>query len=310
VHQSAFTQKLLHVTTVHQAGTLTRLYVHAEDLLVVALMFSIPFLLGSANRAQRRFAGVVATFSLVAIGVLQTRASYVGCIGGALIAALVYLTTADSRTGLKRLLVVLLAVGVVVGGIFLVAPRSGVTQGINEVTNRAASGIGAAGSQNQTTSTVAVREAELQLLEQRLGGRWGLGLGFIDPRDQPDINLPYLSIENSDVGLFNVVITMGVVGAVLYYLAIVLVTIELIVKSRVVRGERRLYAQGALGACVLTLITSLTLMSFFGLTGIGTVAAAIGIGAAVVHGADPETEPVRQRRPTSDAAAVGVGVSV
>ncbi len=47
------------------------------------------------------------------------------------------------------------------------------------------------------------------------------------------------------------------------------------------RGERRLYAQGALGACVLTMITSVTLVSFFAVTGICTVAAAIGVGAAV-----------------------------
>ncbi len=83
VHQSSFTIKMLHVTSVRQAGTLTRLYVHAEDLLVAALMFSTAFLLGSPNKAIRRFSGVVATFALVAIGVLQTRATYVGCIGGA-----------------------------------------------------------------------------------------------------------------------------------------------------------------------------------------------------------------------------------
>jgi hypothetical protein len=282
VHQSSFTIQMLHVTTVRQTGTLTRLYVHAEDLLVAALMFSIAFLLGSPNKAIRRFSGVVATFALVAIGVLQTRASYVGCIGGALFASIVYMSSGDSRSALRRLIVVLATLGVAIGGIFLFAPGSRTARAINEVTYRGASGIGAASSQNQATSTVAVREAELKLLEQRLGDHWGLGLGFIDPRDQPDINLPFLSIENSDVGLFNVVITMGVVGAVLYYLAIVTVTVLLTLKSRVLRGERRLYAQGALGACVLTLITSLTLMSFFGPTGITTVAAVIGVGAAVI----------------------------
>ncbi len=290
VHQSPFTLALLHVTTVRQTGSLTRLYVHAEDLLAVTLMFSVAFLFGAAGRTQRRFAGLVSAFAAVAIGVLQTRAYYVGCIGGVLVAALVYLSSGESRAPLRRLLVVLATLGVVIGGLFLVAPGSGTTKAINQVTYRAASGIGAANSQNQATSTVAVREAELQLLEQRLNGAWGLGLGFIDPRDQPDINLPYGSIENSDVGLFNVVMTEGVVGVVLYYLALVVTAIMLIVKSRVLRGERRVYAQGALGACVLTMITSLTLMSFFGLTGIATVAAAIGVGAAVVQGSEGTAE--------------------
>jgi len=132
---------------------------------------------------------------------------------------------------------------------------------------------------------VAERAYELHLLEQRLGGQYVLGLGFISPRDQPDINLPFNSIYNSDVGAFNVVIMMGLIGAVLYYLAIVTTTVMLVLKSRAVRGERRLYAHGALGACVLSLITSVTLVSFFAVTGICTIAASIGIGAAVISGA-------------------------
>ena len=284
IHQSSFTLHLLHVTTIRQAGTLTRLYVHGEDLLVVAIMFSVPFLLGAPKREQRWFAGVVAIFAIVAVGVLQTRASYYGCIGGALVAALVYMSGADSRAAIKRLLAVFAVLAAVFGGIFLFASGSGIAKGINQVTYRAASAIGAVNSANTYTSTVAARNAELNLLEQRLGNQYVLGLGFISPRDQPDINLPFGSIYNSDVGAFNVVMMMGLVGAVLYYLAIFVTTAMLILKSRTVHGERRLYAQGALGACVLTLITSVTLVSFFAVTGIITVAASLGIGAAVIAG--------------------------
>ena len=289
IHQSSFTLQLLHVTTVKQtAGTLTRLYVHAEDLIVVSLMFAIPFLLGSRNQAQRWFAGLVAIFAVVAVGVLQTRASYYGCIGGALVAALVYMSRRDSRAAIKRLLIVCAALAAVIGGIFLFASGSGIAKGINEVTYRAASAVGAVNTSNTYTSTVAERSYELHLLEQRLGGQYVLGLGFISPRDQPDINLPLGSIYNSDVGVFNVVIMMGIVGAALYYLSLIVTTLMLVLKSRAVRGERRLYAQGALGACVLTMITSVTLVSFFAVTGICTVAAAIGIGAAVIQ---PDSAP-------------------
>jgi hypothetical protein len=284
IHQSSITLKLLHVTTVKQTGTLNRLYVHAEDLLVVALMFAIPFLLGSNQKRQRWFAALVAIFAVVAVALLQTRASYYGCIGGALVAAVVYMSRGDSRVAVKRLLAVFATLVVVIGGIFLFASGSGIVRGINQVTYRAASAIGAVNSANTVTSTVAERSYELHLLEQRLGGQYVLGLGFISPRDQPDINLPLNSIYNSDVGAFNVVMMMGVVGAVLYYLSLVVTAVMLIVKSRAVSGERRLYAQGALGACVLTMITSVTLVSFFQVTGICTVAAAIGIGAAVIQG--------------------------
>jgi hypothetical protein len=284
IHQSSFTLQLLHVTTVKQTGTLNRLYVHAEDLLVVALMFAIPFLLGATRKGQRWFAALVAIFAVVAVGLLQTRASYYGCIGGALVAALVYMSRGDSRVAIKRLLAVFATLAVVIGGIFLFASGSSIVRGINQVTYRAASAIGAVSSTNTVTSTVAERNYELHLLEQRLGGQYVLGLGFISPRDQPDINLPLNSIYNSDVGVFNVVIMMGVVGAVLYYLSLVVTAVMLVVKSRAVSGERRLYAQGALGACVLTMITSVTLVSFFAVTGICTVAAAIGTGAAVIQG--------------------------
>ena len=181
IHQSSFTLQLLHVTTVKQTGTLTRLYVHAEDLLVVALMFAIPFLLASTKKAQRWFAALVAIFAVVAVGVLQTRASYYGCIGGALVAALVYMSGADSRASIKRLMVVFATLAVVIAGIFVFASGSGIAKGINEVTYRAASAIGAVNSSNTYTSTVAERSYELHLLEQRLGGQYVLGLGFIRP---------------------------------------------------------------------------------------------------------------------------------
>ena len=175
-------------------------------------------------------------------------------------------------------------------GLYVVAPQVRVAQAIGQIATRAASSVGAASSSNQVTSTVAVREYELQLLEQRLGGSYMLGLGFVDPRDQFDPNLPYGTIENSDVGLFNVVMTDGVVGTVLYYLSLLFTTLMLIVRARAIPDGERGYAAGALGACVLTLITSLTLVSFFGLTGVSTVAGAIGVGAAVVAG-----QPARSR---------------
>ncbi len=58
IHQSSFTVHLLHVLIARRwRARSSRLYVHAEDLLVVALMFSIPFLLGATRKAQRWFAG-------------------------------------------------------------------------------------------------------------------------------------------------------------------------------------------------------------------------------------------------------------
>ena len=290
LHQTSLTNTLLHVFTVKQTGSVTRLYIHAEDLLAVVLMFGWAFTLTSRVKRERQFAGVVTLFALVAIAVLETRAFYFGCGGGAIVAAAVYLRLRDWRTVLRRLAAGIAACAVVILGLYVVAPQVRVAQAIGQIATRAASSVGAASSSNQVTSTVAVREYELQLLEQRLGGSYMLGLGFVDPRDQFDPNLPYGTIENSDVGLFNVVMTEGVVGTVLYYLSLLFTTLMLIVRARAIPDGERGYAAGALGACVLTLITSLTLVSFFGLTGVSTVAGAIGVGAAVVAG-----QPARSR---------------
>jgi hypothetical protein len=267
---------------VRQTGSVTRLYVFSADLLTVVLMFSWAFVLTARAKRVRQFAAVVALFALVAVAMLQTRALYFGCAGGAVVAAAVYLRLRDWRTVLRRLAIGVAACAFVILALYTVAPQVRVTHALSDIATRAASSIGAAGSSNQVTSTVAVREFELQLLEQRLGKSYMLGLGFVDPRDQFDPNLPFGTIQNSDVGLFNAVMTMGVVGTVIYYLPLLLTTLLLIVRARAMPEGQRGYAAGALGACVLTLITSLTLVSFFDLTGVSTVAGAIGIGAAMV----------------------------
>lgn len=288
LHPGSLTSTLLHVSKVRQSGTaVTRLYVPAADLITVVLMFGWAFLLTARAKRERQFAAVVTLFALVAVAMLETRALYFGCAGGMIVAAAAYLRLRDWRTVVRRLGIAVVACAVVILGLYAIAPQVQVTHALGQIATRAASSVGAAGSSNQVTSTVAVREFELQLLEQRLGGSYMLGLGFIDPRDQFDPNLPFGTIENSDVGLFNVVMTMGVVGTVLYYLSLIVTTVMLIVRSRAIPDEERGYAAGALGACALTLITSLTLVSFFGLTGVDTVTAAIGVGAAVVAGRPP-----------------------
>src|SRR5579863_1391515 len=299
LHPGSVTNLLLHVIKVRQSTTaVTRLYVDAEDLIAVVLMFGWAFVLTAREKRVRQFAVVVTLFALVAMAMLETRASYFGGAGGMIVAAVVYLRLRDWRVALRRLGIGVVACGIIILGLYIVAPQVKVTQALGQVATRAASSVGAAGSSKQVTSTVAVREFELQLLEQRLGNSYMLGLGFVDPRDQYDPNLPFGTIENSDVGLFNVVMTEGVVGTVLYYLSILLTTFMLIVRARAMPESRRGYAAGALGACVMTLITSLTLVSFFGPTGISTVAAAIGVGAVMVA-----EEPLMEIR--ADRLSVG-----
>ena len=52
---------------------------------------------------------------------------------------------------------------------------------------------------------------------QVLGARWPVGLGFLDPTVHYVPELPNGAIRNADVGIFNVLMTMGAMGAVLIY---------------------------------------------------------------------------------------------
>jgi hypothetical protein len=133
-------------------------------------------------------------------------------------------------------------------------------------------------------------------LEQRLGGHALLGLGFIDPRDQYDPSLPYGSIRNSDVGILNVVMTMGVVGAVLYYLPLLTVGVALAIRGW--RGCSNTIAWIGLGSfawCVTAAVTSPTLVTLFSPTGVVSAAAMLGLGLVVVL----EARPGAQRQPGS-----------
>jgi hypothetical protein len=282
VHQSSLTVELLHVTTIRHIAGVTRLYVHAQDLLAACFGFGCAFALTSASARRRRFGAIVAVTCGLAVGLLQTRAAYLGCIGGIVIASCVYLRGRSMRYAGMRMLVGAAMVAAVIVALLAFAPNSQETNAVSELGSRVSSIVGTASSQSTTASTVAVRKVELQLLEQRLGGSWLLGLGFVDPRDVYDPNLPFGTIRNTDVGLFNVVMTMGVVGTVLYYLSLMTVTLMLVVRSRRIVGESRVYAYGALAGCVMTLITSITLVTFFGPTGISSVAAMIGVGAAAI----------------------------
>ncbi len=144
LHQTSLANTILHVRYVIQTGSVARLYVYSEDLLAVALVFSWAFFLMAKVKWQRRFAVVVLIFTSVAVGVLQTRADYFGCGGGAIVGALCYLRVTDWGRVLRRLALVIAAVGVVILALYAVAPQVRVTHAIGEVATRAASSVGAA----------------------------------------------------------------------------------------------------------------------------------------------------------------------
>jgi hypothetical protein len=130
---------------------------------------------------------------------------------------------------------------------------------------------------------VAERLVEASLIEQPLRGHELLGLGFLDPTYVYFVGLPSGSIRNPDVGLLNITATMGIIGTVWYYLAIVGITLGLVVRARSLRSSPFGWlGLGVLAWCVTTLVSSITLVTLFSPTGVVPAAAMLGLGVVVL----------------------------
>jgi hypothetical protein len=273
---------LLHPTNAIQQGSTLRVYAPAEDLFSAVLAISVAAALLSPSARVRRFAAVIATVNLLAVVVELTRAQYLGTTFGLIVAMAIWMRGPLARVALRRLIATAVLGVAIISAAFVLAPQGKVANTVSSTAQRITS-IGSATSSNQQTSTLAVRASEASLLEQRLGGHALFGLGFISPRDLYDPSLPFGSIFNSDVGVLNIVMSMGIVGAVLYYLSLLGVSVALVARARKRLADNMVWlALGTLAACLSVLGTSVTLVTFFSPTGIVTVATMLGLGAAVV----------------------------
>jgi hypothetical protein len=285
---------LLHPTGTADVSGLTRIYAPVQDLYSAVVPMSIAAALLASSRRLRLFAGIVASANLLALGLELTRANYLGFAVGLIVAMIFYMRGPRARLALRRLIAVTGAIALLITGTVIAAPHSGVGHAISSTSSRIAS-IGSATGSNPETSTLAERSSEASLLEQRLGNHGLLGLGFVSPRDVWDPSLPQGSIRNSDVGLLNVTMTMGIIGTVLYYLPLVGIAVALILRSaRGLDEDLRWLALGTLAVCVGMLVTSITLVTLFSPTGVVSVATIFGLGAFVALAPPPRESPLAQ----------------
>jgi hypothetical protein len=136
----------------------------------------------------------------------------------------------------------------------------------------------------QNSGNVGYRtQLDHQLLND-LGSSWPIGLGFLDPTSRYFLGLPQGSIRNSDTGVLNSLMTMGVVGTVLMYLP-VLTGIRALTRTRVTRRGRRTVIDTAEGRwpdlgivmwLLQLIVGSVTLVVLFSTGGLVLVAAVMG----------------------------------
>lgn len=276
---------LLHTTRVVSDGTITRIYSPVQDLFTAAVPLGVGAgILGGSPRI-RRLGWLVAVVTGCATILALTRATYVGTAFGLAAAGGLWLLRPGSASRAGRRRVAHALGGGVLVAVLLVAllPQGKAGPLVDSVTSRFGSIGPTVSSGNTNVSTFAVRLNEATLLEERLGDHALLGLGFINPRDMWDTSLPEGGIRNADVGVLNTVMTMGVVGTVLYYMPLVLVTLALAVRGRRRRPDEVAWLGfGAFAWCVGTLGSSATLVTLYTATGVVSAAMMLGIGAAVV----------------------------
>ena len=267
---------VIHYNATAAAGGLTRLYAPMTDFVNVGAALS-----GSGGgatccgvREWNLMASAAAVVFVVAVVVQLTRARWVG-----LSVALILVTTllmSQQRTSIGQALRRRVVVGLTIGVLALV----GVV-----ITHADFGGGGAIGQRaflalqdiESGGGTVGVRETAAATSLKFLGGQWPVGLGFVSPSDHYFPGLTDGSIRDSDLGVLNAVMTMGVIGALLLYAPLL---IALSASLRGVASWSPRYAWLRYGVStwfVAALVSSLTLVTLFSVSGLVLTAGMISI---------------------------------
>jgi O-antigen ligase/polysaccharide polymerase Wzy-like membrane protein len=258
-------------------GPFTRVYGSMNDLVALGFCCALAYaLLNSGKRA--RWAATVAAVCGVAVILQLTRALYVGLVAGMVLAFILWATGRSRRSRLRRRLLWTVSAIVVLSAVTVfVAPQVLSSSSVQTITNRVNEGISDVGSSSQKVpgNTVAYRQNVSSLMLQVLGSHWVFGLGFLHPSAVYFPQLPNGSIRNNDLGLFNGLMTMGVIGDILIYVP-VLMALRCVL-PRQAPGARDWLRLGGMIWIVSVIVGSLTLVTLFSPTGLILMAVLLGI---------------------------------
>jgi hypothetical protein len=265
---------LIHFHYTLEESGLTRVYANMTDLVTAGLAVSLAACLLARGTAVRLLAAPAAILLTTSTVVQLTRARWVGVVIGLIVATLWFLFSDAGRasTILRRRSALALG-ALALSALVVVVAAPGIFSG-GTVIHRLLSIF----SDVQGNGTVETRERVTHAMTAYLGEKWPIGLGFVPPGAHYVQSLPEGSIRDSDVGVLNAVMTMGVVGAALVYLPVVAM-LGFCLRGA---GRRRPTRFGWLrfgGAIwlVATLFTSVTLVTLFSPGGLAMSAVIIAL---------------------------------
>ena len=270
---------LVHPTSLNDTSGQLRIYSPMGDLVSTCLIFAVAWLL--AGRAPRRRVPAVALVTVLAVSVALelTRSNY-AAIGVALVTGV---AAHSIRGGSFTAVVVRVAMAVLVLAVVVIAvgtanvANSGIGAVATRVAERAESGVSAA---SNTSGTFGYRTKLDAKMLHVLGSQWPIGLGFLDPNAHYVAGLPEGSIRNTDLGVFNALMTMGIIGAFFIYAPLLYGFVELLRAAgswrRLGLSEWRWIAYGGAAWIAWALVGSWNLVVLFSVTGLVVTALVLG----------------------------------
>jgi hypothetical protein len=259
---------LIHFRYTLAESGVTRVYASMTDLVTAGVALSVAACLLARRTAVRLVAAPVAILLSTSTVVQLTRARWVGLLVGLLVVTLWFLfndNTPLSATLRRRSALFLGALAFAVVAVVVAAP--GIFSS-GTVIHRLLSIF----SDLQGSGSVETRERVTKTMTSILGEKWLAGLGFLPPSAHYFQGLPEGSIRDSDVGVLNAVMTMGVLGAALVYVPVVTMLGSCLrrVSSNVATPYGWLRFGGAIWITG-TLVSSVTLVTLFSPTGLTLV---------------------------------------
>jgi O-Antigen ligase len=209
VNSASFT----HPQLVRSIAGVQRIYTPMNDLVMTVAIFGAAFLATTARTRVTPYVAAITAITLLAFLLQLTRAAYIGMAVGIVIAIVIAMSrgAAVRKILMRRVTLSTVVLTIVVFAAIGFGSSGGPTTVIDE---RVSSGLTQVG---EKSGTVGYRITLYGEMLEVLGKSWPAGLGFLHPRDKYFPSLPSGSIRNTDVGLLNAVMTMGVIGLLLLF---------------------------------------------------------------------------------------------
>jgi hypothetical protein len=246
-----------------------------NGLVRLSFVASVAAVWGVRDRVARVIAVMGTVIYGMAVLLQETRAAYLGLGAAFFIGAVIWSAPRGVHlSSVRRRILATAASALVAAGVLLLVAR-GLALGVAQRVTEGVSNL------QQSTGTAGHRLKLGSEMLSLLGTQWPVGLGFLNPATHFIVGLPGGSIRNTDLGVLNSLMTMGVIGTVLLYLPVL----------RTIQAIGRAHARGTIGAAdwwrmgiciwlISIVISSLTLVDLFTVPGLVLAAGVIAVAIA------------------------------